>query len=65
MEKRYVKEHAVESWPYNHEPRTPNGIVRYFLQKKSNYSKIGKLYRLCQIKEKVIGESAKYYEALF
>lgn len=35
-----------------------------FLQKKSNYSKIGKLYRLCQIKEKVIGESAKYYEAL-
>jgi len=36
-----------------------------FSTKKSNYSKIGKLYRLCQIKEKVIGESAKYYKALF
>ena len=36
-----------------------------FSAKKSNYSKIGKLYRLCQIKKKVIGESAKYYKALF
>lgn len=36
-----------------------------FSAKKSNYSKICKLYRLCQIKKKVIGESAKYYKALF
>ena len=25
MKKRYVKEHAVESWPYSHKPRTPKG----------------------------------------
>ena len=36
-----------------------------FSAKKSNYSKIGKLYRLCQIKKKVMGESVKYYKALF
>ena len=33
MEKRYVKEHAVESWPYNHEPRTPEGSYRIFCKK--------------------------------
>ena len=40
MKKRYVKEDAVESWPYSHKPRTPKGSYGILCKKSQITAKL-------------------------